>query len=77
MIQRYQDKVEAERLAELKKLEEEAAKKRAEEDAKRKAEEDKRKAEDDAKKAQEPQVREEEMKNAPASGTDTPEIEEA
>ena len=77
MIQRYQDKIEAERLAELKKLEEEAARKRAEEDAKRKAEEEKRKAEDDAKKAQEPQTKDVEMGDAPVTGTDTPEIEEA
>lgn len=77
MIQRYQDKIETERLAELKKLEEEAAKKRAEEEAKRKAEEEKRKAEDDAKKSHEPQAKDVEMKDVPASGTETPEIEEA
>lgn len=67
VIQRYLDKVEAERQAILKAQEEEAAKKRAEEEAKRKAEEE-------AKKAAEakPEAADAEMKDAPAGETTVP-----
>lgn len=55
IVQRYNDKIEAERQALLKKQEEELAARRAEEEAKRKAEED-------AKKKDEP-PKDEEMKD--------------
>ncbi|EAL90593.1 Heat shock protein hsp88 [Aspergillus fumigatus] len=64
IVQRYKEKIEAERQAILKAQEEEAAKKRAEEEAKRKAEEE-------AKKAEETKP-DEEMKDAPAEGEAAP-----
>lgn len=51
IIQRYQDKIEAERQALLKAQEEEAARKRADAEAKKKAEEEARKAKEQANKA--------------------------
>lgn len=65
IIQRYKEKVEAERQAILKAEEEAAAKKRAELEAKKKAEEEAKKAEEEAKKAAEGDA---EMKDAPAEG---------
>lgn len=65
IIQRYKEKVEAERQAVLKAEEEAAAKKRAELEAKKKAEEEATKAEEDAKKGAEGDA---EMKDAPAEG---------
>lgn len=62
IIQRYKEKVEAERQAVLKAEEEAAAKKRAEIEAKKKAEEEAKKAEEEAKKAAEGDA---EMKDAP------------
>lgn len=63
IIQRYKEKLEAERQAILKAQEEEAAKKRAELEAKRKEEEEAKKAEEEAKKGGD-----EEMKDAPTNG---------
>merc|ERR1711939_868645 len=69
VIQRYQDKLEEERQARIKKEEEEAAKRRAEEEARRKAEEEKKKAEEEAKKAEADakaaESKDEEMKDMP------------
>lgn len=59
IVQRYQDKIEAERQAALKAQEEALAKKRAEQEAQRKAEEERKKAEAAAKADQE-------MTDAPA-----------
>ena len=61
IIQRYQDKIEAERQAVLKAQEEAAAAKRAEQEAKAKAEEEARKAAEGPK--------DEEMTDAPAAET--------
>lgn len=65
IIQRYKEKVEAERDAVRKAEEEAAAKKRAELEAKKKAEDEAKKAEEDAKKGAEGDA---EMKDAPAEG---------
>ncbi|KAJ5682312.1 Heat shock protein hsp88 [Penicillium macrosclerotiorum] len=73
IIQRYKEKVEAEREAVRKAEEEAAAKKRAELEAKKKAEEEAKKAEEDAKKAAEGDA---EMADAPAEGEAAPEGEE-
>ncbi|KAL1997909.1 hypothetical protein VTN02DRAFT_448 [Thermoascus thermophilus] len=64
IIQRHQDKIEAERQAALKAQEEEAARKRAEEEAKKAEEEAKKKAEEEQKKAE---AADTEMKDAPAA----------
>lgn len=66
IIQRYQDKLEAERQAAIKAAEEEAARKRAEEEAKKAEEEAKKKAEEEEKKKQEAEGADTEMKDAPA-----------
>ncbi|KAF2154286.1 putative heat shock protein Hsp88 [Myriangium duriaei CBS 260.36] len=63
IIQRYQDKIEAERQAAQKAQEEALAKKRADEEERRKAEEEKRKAEEAAKVPAD-----QEMSDAPAEG---------
>ena len=63
IIQRYKEKIDAERQAVLKAEEEAAAKKRAELEAKKKAEEEAKKAEE-AQKAE----ADAEMKDAPAEG---------
>ncbi|KAJ5091688.1 Hsp70 chaperone Hsp88 [Penicillium alfredii] len=65
IIQRYKEKVDAERQAVLKAEEEAAAKKRAEIEAKKKAEEEAKKAEEAANKPAEGDA---EMKDAPAEG---------
>ncbi|KAJ5180690.1 Hsp70 chaperone Hsp88 [Penicillium capsulatum] len=65
IIQRYKEKVDAEREAVRKAEEEAAAKKRAELEAKKKAEDEAKKAEEDAKKGAEGDA---EMKDAPAEG---------
>jgi len=67
IIQRYMDKIEAERQAILKVQEEEAARKRAEQEAKRKAEEEAKKGEEEKKKAD---AGDTEMKDAPATEGD-------
>jgi heat shock protein 4 len=67
IIQRYMDKIEAERQTILKVQEEEAARKRAEQEAKRKAEEEAKKGEEEKKKAD---AGDTEMKDAPATEGD-------
>ncbi|KAH8698391.1 Hsp70 chaperone Hsp88 [Talaromyces proteolyticus] len=64
IIQRYMDKIEAERQAVLKAQEEAAAKKKAEQDAKKKAEEEAKKAAEEQK----PESADAEMKDVPAEG---------
>ena len=73
IVQRYQDKLEAERQAQLKAQEEAAAKRTADEDAKKAEEESKKKAEEDAKKKDAPAA-DAEMKDADAAdgNGDTP-----
>ncbi|KAJ5574923.1 Heat shock protein hsp88 [Penicillium hetheringtonii] len=68
IIQRYQEKVEAEREAVRKAEEEAAAKKRAEVEAMKKAQEDLRKAEEEHKKKLAAENGDAEMKDAPAEG---------
>ena len=68
VIQRYQEKVEAEREAVRKAEEEAAAKKRAEVEAMKKAQEDLRKAEEEHKKKLAAENGDAEMKDAPAEG---------
>jgi heat shock protein 4 len=63
IIQRYMDKIEAERQAALQAQQEAVAKKRAEQEAKRKAEEDAKKPAEAAK----PEGADAEMKDAPAA----------
>ena len=65
IIQRYKEKVDAEREAVRKAEEEALAKKRAEVEAKKKAEEEAKKTEEEAKKGAEGDA---EMKDAPAEG---------
>ena len=69
IVQRYLDKIEAERQAVLKVQEEAAAKKKAEADARKKAE-------DEAKKAAEPKNEDTEMKDADGEPTKPSEVEE-
>lgn len=66
IVQRYNDKIMAEREAAMAKQEEAAAKKRAEQEAAKKAEEEKRKAEEAAKKPAD-----QEMTDAPVEGEKT------
>lgn len=74
IIQRYKEKIEAERQAVLKAQEEEAARKRAELEARRKAEEEAKKREEEAKKQQPADT---EMKDAPeAAAAAAGEVEE-
>ncbi|BCR86378.1 Hsp70 chaperone Hsp88 [Aspergillus chevalieri] len=68
IVQRYKEKVEAERQAVLKAQEEEAAKKRAEQEAQRKAEEEAKKAQE----AQQEPKADSEMQDAPAEGEAAP-----
>ncbi|KIW08961.1 uncharacterized protein PV09_00872 [Verruconis gallopava] len=75
VIQRYQDKLEEERQARIKKEEEEAAKRRAEEEARRKAEEEKKKAEEEAKKAEEEAKKAAEPKDEEMKDVETEEKE--
>ena len=70
IIQRYLDKIEAERQAVLKAQEEAAAKKREEEEAKKKAEEETKKA------AEEPKKEDVEMKDADGEVVQPDSIEE-
>lgn len=65
VIQRYMDKIEAERQAILKAQEEEAAKKRADQEAKRKAEDEAKKSSEEKKEAADA-----EMKDAPPAEGD-------
>ena len=69
VIQRYQDKIEAERQAILKAQEEQVAKKRAELEARKKAEEE-------AKKASEPKTEDTEMKDADGEAVKPDSVEE-
>ncbi|ODM16777.1 Heat shock protein Hsp88 [Aspergillus cristatus] len=68
IVQRYKEKVEAERQAVLKAQEEEAAKKRAEQEAQRKAEEEAKKAQE----AQQEPKADSEMQDAPAEAEAAP-----
>lgn len=63
IIQRYMDKIEADRQTLLKAQEEEAARAKAEEEAKRRAEEEAKKPEEEKKKTD---TNDTEMKDAPA-----------
>jgi heat shock protein 4 len=76
VIQRYNEKVEAERQAVLKAQEEEAARKRAELEAKKKAEEEAKKAQEESKKASQPATEDTEMKDADGDAVKPDAVEE-